>query len=47
MKVDKCINEIDNEIQLIDDLLNSHEILIKKLQTSEPDQIKISAIATL
>ena len=47
MEIDKCIDEINNELQLLDELLNSHEILITKLKIEDPDQIEKSAVATL
>ena len=47
MQVKKCIAEIKNEIELIDELLESHKPLIEKIRMSFPDQIERSAAATL
>ncbi len=47
MEINQCIEEINNELQLLDELLQSHELLIKKVEINKPDQIEISAAATL
>ncbi|HEB29693.1 MAG TPA: hypothetical protein ENI15_02315 [Spirochaetes bacterium] len=47
MKVDRCVREVRNELELLDELLSSHLILIKKVQNNTPDQIELSAAAAL
>lgn len=47
MEIKKCITEIKNEIELIDELLESHKLLVEKIKVSFPDQIERSAAATL
>ncbi len=47
MQSKKCTEEIRNEINLIDELFHSHKLLFKKIKIKEPDQIEISAIATV
>ena len=47
MQVDRCVREVRNELELLDELLTSHLILIKKVQNNTPDQIELSAAAAL
>jgi uncharacterized protein YutE (UPF0331/DUF86 family) len=47
MQIDKCVEEIKNELELIDELIESHESLLKKATTSTPNRIEISAIGTV
>ncbi|UCH97330.1 MAG: hypothetical protein JSV88_10900 [Candidatus Aminicenantes bacterium] len=47
MQIEKCIEEIENEIELINELIESHELLLNKVKTSTPDRIEISALATV
>jgi len=47
MQIEKCIEEIENEIELINELIESHELLLNKVKTSAPDRIEISALATV
>jgi len=42
-----CSKEINNEIELIDQLLESHDSLFKKLSATSPNRIELSAIATV
>ncbi|MCU0286095.1 MAG: hypothetical protein MUF15_06815 [Acidobacteria bacterium] len=42
-----CIKEIENEIELIDELLLSHDSLIEKTKNSTLNRIEISAAATV
>jgi uncharacterized protein YutE (UPF0331/DUF86 family) len=47
MQIEECIEEVRNEIELIDELFESHGTLMEKVKTTDPDQIEISAIATI
>ena len=47
MQIKKCCEEIKNELALIDELFLSHALLLKKVKRVEPDQIEISAVATV
>jgi thiamine kinase-like enzyme len=47
MQIEKCFEEIENEIELIDELIVSHKQLLDKVETSIPNRIEISALATV
>ncbi len=47
MPVEKCIEEIDSEIRLIDKLFESHQLLFEKIKISEPDTVELSATAAV
>lgn len=47
MQVEKCIKEIENELELIDELIESHTQLIERVEASTPNRIEISALATV
>lgn len=47
MEVEKCIEEIKNEIDLIDELFKSHKGLLKRLKKMAPNRIELSAAATV
>ncbi len=47
MQVEKCIEEIRNEIGLIDELIESHDSLLKKSKKTTLNRIEISAAATV
>jgi uncharacterized protein YutE (UPF0331/DUF86 family) len=42
-----CIKEIENEIDLIDELLSSHNILLEKTKSAPLNRIEISATAAV
>lgn len=42
-----CIKEIETEIDLIDELLSSHNILLEKTKSASLSRIEISATATV
>ena len=43
----KCIKEINNELAMLDQLLNSNQVLFKKVKVSSPDRIELLALATI
>ena len=45
MKNKKCIEEINNELELTDKLFETHEVLFDKIKLSSPDPIELSALA--
>jgi len=47
MQVEKCLEEIDSEIGLIDKLFESHQLLFEKIKISEPDTVELSATAAV
>ena len=47
MEINKGITEIKNEIELLDELFESHKPLVEKIKTLLPNQIERSAAATL
>lgn len=47
MQTEKCVEEIKNEIELIDELVDEHEELLHRLKISPPNRIEISAAATV
>ncbi len=46
-QIQKCIKEIENEIELLNELIDSHELLLEKVKTSPPNRVEMSAIATV
>lgn len=47
MQVEKCIEEIESEIILLNKLFESHQLLFEKIKISDPDTIELSATAAV
>ena len=47
MQVEKCIEEIESEIILLNKLFESHQLLFEKIKISAPDTIELSATAAV